>query len=108
MPIDINQLRDYKGGDPEAFRKHMAARFKPVEWVDDVLAADAAWREAVKLKDDTRKAAAKIQKEKITPKKKAKQPCDAEVAEYKVRARWWERGGLEVEEEGRRHHGRHG
>lgn len=40
MPIDINELRDYKGGDPDKWRKHQAARFKPVEWVDEVIAKD--------------------------------------------------------------------
>ena len=44
MPIDINELRDYKGGDPAKWRKYMAARFKPVEWVDEVIAKDEEWR----------------------------------------------------------------
>ncbi|OEU16045.1 serine-tRNA ligase [Fragilariopsis cylindrus CCMP1102] len=84
MPIDINELRDYKGGDPAKYRKYMEQRFKPVEWVDEVIAEDEKWRAMTKKKDDLRKQVNKIQKEKITPKKKAKEDCTAEVAEMKA------------------------
>ncbi len=84
MPIDINELRDYKGGDPEKWRKHQAARFKPVEWVDEVIAKDEEWRNEQNKLDNLRKDVNKLQKEVIAPKKKAKEPCDEEVAQMKA------------------------
>ena len=84
MPIDINELRDYKGGDPAKYRKYMEQRFKPAEWVDEVLVEDEKWRAMVAEKNDLRKKVNTIQKEKITPKKKAKEDCTAEVAEMKA------------------------
>uniref|UniRef100_A0A7S2WH51 serine--tRNA ligase n=1 Tax=Eucampia antarctica TaxID=49252 RepID=A0A7S2WH51_9STRA len=83
MPIDINELRDYKGGDPEKWRKYMTMRFKPAEWVDEVLAEDENWRAMQKEVDELRRLVNKLQKEVIAPKKKAKEPCEAEVAEMK-------------------------
>jgi seryl-tRNA synthetase len=84
MPIDINELRDYKGGDPAKWRKYMEQRFKPPEWVDEVIAEDEKWRTMTQERDDLRKQVNTIQKEKITPKKKAKEDCTAEVAEMKA------------------------
>jgi seryl-tRNA synthetase len=84
MPIDINELRTYKGGDPAKYRKYMEMRFKPAEWVDEVIAEDEKWRSLTKEKDELRKKVNKIQKEKITPKKKAKEDCTAEIAEMKA------------------------
>ena len=84
MPIDINELRDYKGGDPAKWRKHMAARFKPEEWVDEVLAEDEKWRELTKVRNEKKTDLNKFQKEVIAPKKKAKEDCDEEVAQMKV------------------------
>ena len=84
MPIDINELRDYKGGDPVKYRKYMEQRFKPAEWVDEVLAKDEEWRLLTKEKDELNKKKNWIQKEKITPKKKAKEDCTEEVAELKA------------------------
>lgn len=84
MPIDINELREYRGGNPAKYRKYMEQRFKPAEWVDEVIAEDEKWRSMTKEKDDLRKQVNKIQKEKITPKKKAKEDCTAEVAEMKA------------------------
>jgi len=85
MPIDINELRTYRGGDPEKWRKHMAARFKPAEWVDEVIAADEAWRDLTNEKDALRKKSNKIQKEVIFPAMKAKPKidCSAAIAENK-------------------------
>ena len=80
MPIEINWLRDYKGGDPEKFRQYQRQRFRPVEWVDDVLAVDEKWRNGVQARQDLSKEINKIQKEVIAPKKKAKENCDADVA----------------------------
>jgi seryl-tRNA synthetase len=83
MPIDINELRDYKGGEPAKWRTYMTQRFKPAEWVDEVIAEDEHWRRVTKERDELRKEVNKIQKEKITPKKKAKEDCSEEIAEMK-------------------------
>ena len=83
MPIDINELREYKGGDPAKYRKYMEQRFKPPEWVDDVVAKDEEWRVLTKQIDDLKKKKNWIQKEKITPKKKANEDCTQEVTEMK-------------------------
>jgi len=83
MPIDINELRDYKGGDPVKWRTYMEQRYKDPSVVDDVVALDADWRTERAEIDDLRKQLNKYQKEVITPKKKAKEPCDDEVAEMK-------------------------
>jgi seryl-tRNA synthetase len=84
MPIDINELRDYKGGDPAKWRKYMEQRFKPASWVDEVVEEDEKWRTLTRKKDDLRKLVNQIQKDKITPKKKAKEDCTAEIAEMKA------------------------
>jgi len=83
MPIDINELRDYKGGDPEKWRGHMKARFKPPEWVDEVIAEDEKWRQMTKDLNGLRYDCGKFQREVIAPKKKAKESCDVEVAQMK-------------------------
>jgi len=84
MPIDINELRSYKGGDPDKYRKYMAQRFKPTTHVDAVLAKDEEWRSLTAETDELRRKVNKLQREVIAPKKKAKEPCDAEVAEMKA------------------------
>mmetsp|Transcript_34325 Transcript_34325/g.79388 ORF Transcript_34325/g.79388 Transcript_34325/m.79388 type:complete len:484 (-) Transcript_34325:118-1569(-) len=83
MPIDVNELRSYKGGDPEKWRKYMAMRFKPTEWVDETLAADEIWRASVNEKDALRKELNKIQKEVIFPAMKAKQDCSEAISQKK-------------------------
>lgn len=83
MPIDINELRDYKGGNAQKYRVYMEQRFKPAEWVDDVLREDEAWRFLTKELDDVRRSVNKLQKEVITPKKKAKEDCTAEITQLK-------------------------
>jgi seryl-tRNA synthetase len=84
MPIDINELREYKGGKPAKWRKYMEQRFKPAEWVDEVIAKDEEWRALTGHINELRKEGNKIQKEKITPKKKAKEDCSVEDAERKA------------------------
>jgi seryl-tRNA synthetase len=83
MPIDINNLRDYKGGDPENWKKYMEQRFKDPSIVDQVLELDKEWRELRASVDDLRKDLNTLQKDVIAPKKKAKEDCDAEVAQQK-------------------------
>jgi len=82
MPIDINELRDYKGGNPDQWRTYMTARFKPSTWVDDVITKDEEWRNLQKQIDKLRRDVNLLQKS-IAPKKKAKEPCDELVAEMK-------------------------
>jgi seryl-tRNA synthetase len=83
MPIDINQLREYKGGNPAKWREYMEKRFKPASWVDEVIAKDEEWRVEQKKLDSLRKEVNTLQKEVIAPKKKAKEPCDDEVFQMK-------------------------
>lgn len=83
MPIDINELRDYKGGDPEKWKKYMEQRFKDASLVDQVLELDKRWRDERSSIDNMRKEMNKLQKDVIGPKKKAKEPCDEEVAQMK-------------------------
>lgn len=102
MPIDINELREYKGGDPAKWREHQAARFKPAEWVDEVIAKDEEWRLKTKELDTMRTDLNKLQKDVIAPKKKAKEPCDEEVAQMKemqkeIKARQLELPGIAEE-----------
>ena len=84
MPIDINELRTYKGGNPDAYRTYMKQRFKDPSIIDQVLAKDEEWRALRNQIDTERTAVNKIQKDVIAPKKKAKEPCDEEVAQMKA------------------------
>lgn len=84
MPIDINELRDYKGGDPAKWREYQTARFKPAEWVDEVIAKDEEWRRKTKTLDEMRTNVNRLQKDVIAPKKKAKEPCEEEVQKMKA------------------------
>jgi seryl-tRNA synthetase len=83
MPIDINELRDYKGGDPQKYRTYMTQRFKPAEWVDEVVAKDTVWRELTQRRDALNKQKNQLMKDVITPKKKAKEECEEHVTHYK-------------------------
>jgi seryl-tRNA synthetase len=83
MPIDINDLRDYKGGDPDKYRQYMSMRFKDPSLVDQVLELDSQWRTLRSKIDDSRKALNKLQKDVIAPMKKAGQDCASEVAHMK-------------------------
>lgn len=81
MPIDINSLRADKGGNPDTVREAQRKRFKPEGLVDEVLALDQMWRELVTTIRNLKTMLNKHQIEVIAPKKKLKQPCDAELAE---------------------------
>lgn len=83
MPIDINNLRTYRGGEPEKWRTYMKQRFKDPAIVDEVIALDEEWREMTKDMDNMRRDVNKLQKEVIAPKKKAKEPCEEEVKQMK-------------------------
>jgi seryl-tRNA synthetase len=71
MPLDINTIRAYKGGDPEKVRESQRRRFADVVLVDKVIAEDEEWRRLVALADDKRGEKNAKQKE-ITALKKAK------------------------------------
>jgi seryl-tRNA synthetase len=83
MPIDVNELRDYKGGDPAKWKKYMEQRFKDPTIVDQVVTLDSEWRDVRGQVDKLRKEANALQKNVIAPKKKAKEECDAEVQQFK-------------------------
>jgi seryl-tRNA synthetase len=83
MPIDVNELRDYKGGDPAKWKKYMEQRFKDPTIVDQVVTLDEEWRGVRGQVDKLRKEANHLQKNVIAPKKKAKEECDAEVQQFK-------------------------
>ena len=70
MPIDINSLRTYKGGNPDKYRTYMQQRYKDPQIVDDVLAKDEAWRTLRGDIDTARTNLNKLSKS-IAPKKKA-------------------------------------
>ena len=52
MPLDINTIRAYKGGDPEKVRESQRRRFADVTLVDKVIAEDEIWRKLVQQVDD--------------------------------------------------------
>jgi seryl-tRNA synthetase len=83
MPIDINELRTYKGGDPEKYKLYMTQRYKDATIVTQVVTIDEEWRTQRAMIDQMRKDANKLQKDVIAPKKKAKENCDTEVQQYK-------------------------
>jgi seryl-tRNA synthetase len=83
MPIDINLLRTYKGGNPAEWKTYMEQRFKEPGLVDQVLQWDEQWRVARSTIDDLRKESNLLQKTVIGPKKKAGEDCDDDVTKYK-------------------------
>ena len=78
MPLDINTIRAYKGGDPEKVRESQRRRFADVALVDKVIAEDEEWRRLVALADDKRGEKNAKQKE-ITALKKAKKEVDPQM-----------------------------
>ena len=54
MPLDINTIRAYKGGDPEKVRESQRRRFADVALVDKVIAEDEEWRRPELAADDKR------------------------------------------------------
>lgn len=84
MPIDLNKIREDKGGDPEAVRKSQIARFKDPALVDQAQAYDQEWRKksfAVQQKQKELNAIVKA----ISQKKKENKddPCEEEMAKSK-------------------------
>ena len=83
MPIDINSLRTYRGGNPDAYRTYMTQRYKDPSLVDQVLAKDELWRDLRQRIDAQRTAANKLQRDVIAPAKKSGARCDEAVVEMK-------------------------
>ena len=82
MPLDINLFRIHAGGDPEIIRESQRRRFASVELVDQIIAKDDEWRKMTGDVDNLRKQRNAVQKE-VGAKMKAKEPCDAMVADIK-------------------------
>ena len=47
MPIDLNDLRDYRGGNAEKVRETLRRRFKSPDLVDEIIALDEQWRQCI-------------------------------------------------------------
>ena len=84
MPIDINELRDFRGGDPAIWKKYMEQRFKDSGIIDHILGLDADARELETTINQLRKQVNKLKDEVIAPKKKNKEPCDDDIAQRKA------------------------
>ena len=102
MPLDILSFRAFAGGDPDQIRESQRRRFKPVEAVDEIIAADETWRFLIGITiltvlpkkvnyyypaflgelDNLKKERNAVQKE-VGLKKKAKEPCDDMVLRIK-------------------------
>ena len=82
MPIDIDDFRVYKGGDPDAIRESERRRFNDVGRVDEIIKLDEQWRKMRGDVDDMRKEKGKISKQ-IPARKKAKEPIDDLLAASK-------------------------
>ena len=82
MPLDITLFRE-AGGNPELIRESQRRRFASVEIVDDIIEKDNKWRYLTGSIDQFKKARNKIQKDEVAAKMKAKQNCDAELAQIK-------------------------
>ncbi|KAK8805483.1 hypothetical protein WA158_002139 [Blastocystis sp. Blastoise] len=99
MPIDINLLRDYKGGNSELVRESQRKRFANVQLVDDTIALDNELRVILKNGDNMLAEKRKLSIE-IGKKKKAKEPCDdltAKVKELTVQIEENQKKVLEVQ-----------
>ena len=53
MPIDINNLREYKGGKPQKYREYQEKRFKDPAVIDKVIELDEQWRATSKFACNT-------------------------------------------------------
>jgi hypothetical protein len=53
MPIDVNNLRADKGGDPARWRAMTEARFKPVSLVDNAIELDEVSAAAARCRGGT-------------------------------------------------------
>eukprot|EP00960_Hanusia_phi_P062858 765283-Hanusia_phi.AAC.3 len=80
--LDINGLREEKGGDPEKVRESQRRRHKDVQIVDKVIEADVQWRQLQFKVDNLRGDYGKVNKE-VAMKKKAGENADELIAKAK-------------------------
>lgn len=83
MPIDINDIRDYKDGDSSRVRELLRRRYKPVEQVDGLIALDEQWRQAQFQVEMVQKKKNALSKE-IGQRKKQKQDASDLMEEAKL------------------------
>lgn len=81
--LDINLLREEKGGNPDLVRKSQERRHADVTLVDQVIAVDVQWRQEQFKVDNLRAEYGKKNKE-VATKKKAKEDADDLIAEAKA------------------------
>lgn len=79
MPLDINDFRDYKGGNAQKIRDSQKKRFASVEVVDEIIHLDETWRVELKTLDNLKKENADRSKQ-IGKLKKAKQDASELIA----------------------------
>ena len=84
MPIDIEELRAFKGGDPEKVRESERRRFNDPSRVDTVIALDEQWRKCRGDADNLRKAKRLVSKQfqVYAKEKKDVAPLRAQAQEF--------------------------
>jgi len=86
MPVDINQLRAEKGGDPEIVRASELKRCRDGKIVDEVIALDEEWRKMRYAYEEKKQEFNKINKEIAKRRKESKgqDKCEEEQAQSKT------------------------
>jgi seryl-tRNA synthetase len=84
MPLDINDFRPEKGGNPDLVRDTLRKRFKDVAIVDAVIASDKKWRESNFKDEEFSKFINKTSKD-IGELKKQKKDAEAAVLMEQVK-----------------------
>jgi len=81
MPLDINDFREWKGGDISKLKESQRRRFASVEVVDEIVALDEQWRQKRGEIDQMNKAKGKASKFVGQIMKKHKGKCPPELKE---------------------------
>jgi len=81
MPLDINDFREWKGGDLAKLKESQRRRYAKVEIVDEIVALDEQWRKKVGDVDKMRKAKGKASKFIAGIMKKHRGKCPPELKE---------------------------
>lgn len=81
MTIDINLLRVERGGDPQEVRDSEKRRFRDPAVVDEVIAADSEWREAIYQMEQAKKEVNAVNKSIGQLKKKSASATAEDKAE---------------------------
>lgn len=77
MPIDVNLLREEKGGDPELVRQSEQQRGRDPAVVDAAIAADRSWRESLYKLEQLKKQLNSVNRALGEEKKKERQQQQA-------------------------------